>query len=327
MTDRALQLILASLAVPAVLFGYLALVEALIRLVPHRRQGRLRPWLWLLPGLAFLAVFLAFPLLNTIVLSVLDATASQFVGLSNFADLATDPALRGAVANSLVWIVGLTGITVLLGLALAVLTDRVRYERAAKADAVHADRDLVRRRGRHLEVHVRLPPRRAHRRPARSTRWRWQPAATPVTWLIDSPAQHLGADRRRGSGCSRLLSRDPVGGAEGPARRAAGGGPGRRRDRVAGLPAGSSCRSLARRSPSSPTTMVIGALKAFDIVYVMTNGNFDTEVDRERGCTRRCSASRDFGRASAIAVVLLVAAIVRCSHGTSARFRRQEASR
>jgi alpha-glucoside transport system permease protein len=73
------------------------------------------------------------------------------------------------------------------------------------------------------------------------------------------------------------------------------------------------------------TTMLITALKAFDIVYVMTNGNFETEVIANRMYKEMFNV-RDFGRASAIAVVLLVA-IVPVMLLNLRRFREQEAIR
>ena len=73
------------------------------------------------------------------------------------------------------------------------------------------------------------------------------------------------------------------------------------------------------------TTMVIIALKAFDIVYVMTNGNFDTEVIANRMYKEMFNV-RDFGRASAIAVVLLARDRAGHAGSTSARFRDQEAT-
>ena len=306
MTDRALQLILASLAVPAVLFGYLALVEALVRLVPHRRQGRLRPWLWLLPGLAFLTVFLAFPLLNTIVLSVLDATASQFVGFSNFADLATDPALRGAVANSLVWIVGLTGITVLLGLVLAVLTDRVRYERAAKAVLFMPLAISFVAAG---VIWRFMYEYRAPGSPQTGTLNAVAVAAggDPVTWLAQSPlntgALIVAAGWMFTGFCLVILSAG-LKSLPGELLEAA---------RVDGATEWQVFRRiiLPLLSPTIAvvaTTMAIGALKAFDLVYVMTNGNFETDVVATRMYKELFSA-RDLGQASAIAVVLLVAVI------------------
>jgi alpha-glucoside transport system permease protein len=73
------------------------------------------------------------------------------------------------------------------------------------------------------------------------------------------------------------------------------------------------------------TTMIIFALKAFDIVYVMTNGNYGTEVIANR-MYKELFNTRDFGRASAIAVVLLVA-IVPVMIFNLKRFREQEAIR
>jgi alpha-glucoside transport system permease protein len=52
-------------------------------------------------------------------------------------------------------------------------------------------------------------------------------------------------------------------------------------------------------------TMVIASLKAFDIVYVMTNGSFDTEVIANRMYKELFTFNAP-GRASAIAVILLL---------------------
>ena len=73
------------------------------------------------------------------------------------------------------------------------------------------------------------------------------------------------------------------------------------------------------------TTMVIFALKAFDIVYVMTNGNYDTEVIANR-MYKEMFNFRHFGRAAAIATVLL-AAIVPVMFFNVGRFRAQEETR
>jgi alpha-glucoside transport system permease protein len=55
------------------------------------------------------------------------------------------------------------------------------------------------------------------------------------------------------------------------------------------------------------TTLVIFALKAFDIVYVMTNGNYDTDVLANR--MYKLITVQHFGIGSAVAIILLVAVI------------------
>jgi alpha-glucoside transport system permease protein len=52
------------------------------------------------------------------------------------------------------------------------------------------------------------------------------------------------------------------------------------------------------------TTLVVFVLKVFDLVYIMTNGNFDTEVIANH--MYKMLQYPDFGRASAIAVILLI---------------------
>ena len=56
------------------------------------------------------------------------------------------------------------------------------------------------------------------------------------------------------------------------------------------------------------TTLVIFALKAFDVVYVMTGGNYNTDVLAFRMYEQLYTAGNN-GHASAVAVILLVAVI------------------
>ncbi|MCA9920602.1 MAG: sugar ABC transporter permease, partial [Anaerolineales bacterium] len=56
------------------------------------------------------------------------------------------------------------------------------------------------------------------------------------------------------------------------------------------------------------TTIFIAILKVFDIVYVMTSGKFDTEVIANRMFVEMFNF-RNFGRASSLAVILLVVVV------------------
>lgn len=73
------------------------------------------------------------------------------------------------------------------------------------------------------------------------------------------------------------------------------------------------------------TTMVINVLKLFDIVYVMTGGNFGTNVIASRMYTEMYSSAQ-YGRGTAIAVVLILF-IIPFIVLNIRRFMKQEAMR
>ena len=73
------------------------------------------------------------------------------------------------------------------------------------------------------------------------------------------------------------------------------------------------------------TTMVINVLKIFDIVYVMTGGNYGTEVIANRMYVEMYTSFKT-GRAAAIAIIL-IAVIVPAMIFNIRRFREQEATR
>jgi alpha-glucoside transport system permease protein len=73
------------------------------------------------------------------------------------------------------------------------------------------------------------------------------------------------------------------------------------------------------------TTVVIIALKSFDIVYTMTNGAFGTDVIARQMYAQLYEVG-NAGRASAVAIVLVVA-IIPFMAVNIRRFREQEAIR
>ena len=73
------------------------------------------------------------------------------------------------------------------------------------------------------------------------------------------------------------------------------------------------------------TTVIIYALKTFDVVFTMTNGNFDTNVIALLMYQELFNNGQP-GRAAAVAVVLF-AAIVPVMWVNIQRFRQQEAIR
>ena len=73
------------------------------------------------------------------------------------------------------------------------------------------------------------------------------------------------------------------------------------------------------------TTVVVLVLKVFDIVFVMTGGNLQTDVIASR-MIKEMFNFRNFGRGSAIAVILLIA-VIPVMVANIRRFRQQELDR
>ena len=100
--------------------------------------------LFLAPAALLLLVFLVYPAIYTVLLSFnrgRNGIFEQWVGLDNYArlfadkdflDLSTFPP-SGALWNNVLWMVFYTSIVIFLGLILAVVAARVRYESVVKA--------------------------------------------------------------------------------------------------------------------------------------------------------------------------------------------------
>src|SRR5690242_17824275 len=103
------------------------------RKAPEERRDSFVAWLWIGPAVLFVAALLFYPVLNTIWTSFFNFDGSKFVGLKNFQLIFTNANLLQVLRNNLLWLVLATAGTVLLGLIIAVLVDRVRIESFAKA--------------------------------------------------------------------------------------------------------------------------------------------------------------------------------------------------
>ncbi len=121
------------------------------------KQGKVAPWLYLLPALLVMSFFIVYPMINTIILSFKngDGTASAATtcvsgkscwgifenyhyALTSEFDFSSPAAFwntfwTSSFGNNIKWIILMTAGTVAIGLAFAVLSDRVKYEPLAKA--------------------------------------------------------------------------------------------------------------------------------------------------------------------------------------------------
>ena len=104
-------------------------VGALVSLLQPKWRDRILPWVFVGPALLLLAVFLVYPAAGTILRSLQD-DEGQFT-LANYAVM-TEPDFVTILRNNVIWLIVGTGASVVLGLIIAGLFDRVRRESLAK---------------------------------------------------------------------------------------------------------------------------------------------------------------------------------------------------
>lgn len=321
--DRLVMAIIVIVGVPAAMVGYIALVEWTVERLPFAIRGRMRPWLWVGPALFLLIAFLIYPTLNTIYLSFFNFDSTQFVGWKNYIDFFSNSATLDAIKNNLLWLIFLTGATVAFGLLIAVLFDKVSYEAAAKAIIFIPMAISFVAAGVIWKLMYDYQP------PGRPQTGTLNAIVTmvgsqPVPWLVDRTTNNpaliwVGIWMWTGFAMVILsagLKSIPVEILE--AGRVDGATEFQILRHIIIPMLGSTIAVVA-------TTMIIFALKAFDIVYVMTNGNFGTDVMANLMYKQMFNFT-NFGLASAIAVVLLLA-IAPVMLINIRRFREQEAIR
>lgn len=97
------------------------------------RAGLIRPWLFLLPAILLLMVYLVYPLIYSIILSFQDSRGQDYVGFSNYQWLINDSKFRESITNNLLWLLIVPAASTFFGLIAAALTDRIRWGNFAKA--------------------------------------------------------------------------------------------------------------------------------------------------------------------------------------------------
>ncbi len=291
-----------------------------INALPKPWNKRLLPWVYVGPALLFLAAYLIVPTLQTIYLSFLGARSRNFVGLDNYIYAFTDQTMLMAFRNNLLWLVLVTGVSVSLGLIVAVLVDKVRYEAIAKSIIF-------------LPMAISFV--------GASVIWKfvydYQPAGQPQIGLLNAIITSFGFEPvgwlvQRSvnnfaliaimiwlyTGFCMVILSAAVKGIPDDVIEAA---------KIDGANSWQIFWRITIPMIRSTlvvvsTTMVILVLKVFDIVFVMTGGNQGTEVIASL-MIKEMFNYNNFGRGSAIAVVLLIL-IIPVMITNIRRFRTQE---
>ena len=261
-----------------------------------------RPYVFIGPAIAMLAVFLIGPALLTIV-----SSATEDEGLvANWGFVLTSPEMWLAFRNNIVWLVLGTGGSVVIGLLVATLVDRVKREALAK-------------------TFVFLPL--AISMVGASVIWRfvyaWQPEGEPQigsinavwTGLGNEPVPWLQVPPLNTLALIVIMIWLQTGFAMVVLSAALKGVPSEVIEAARMDGAGEASVFIRIVVPmirgtliAVATTVAIAILKVFDIVYVTTGGRFDTEMLANR-MFAEMFIFRNFGVASAIATILFIAVI------------------
>jgi alpha-glucoside transport system permease protein len=256
-----------------------------------------------------LAWFLAIPTLRTLYKSLFDRTGNTFVGIDNYTAVFTERAMIEAFRNNFFWMIFGTFFSVAIGLAIAVLADRSKFERVAKS--------LI-----FLPMAISFV--------GAGIIWNFiyevKPIDSPQIGLLNALVVGLGGEPRAWvawteinpfnnfflilivvwlqTGFAMVLFSAALKGIPSElieAARVDGANEWQIFFRVM-IP------YIQGTIITVTTTIIIFTLKIFDVVMVMTGGQFGTEVIATQ-FYRQFFSNRNFGYGSAIAIILLVAVI------------------
>lgn len=106
------------------------------------RANLVRPWLFLFPALFALGLYLAYPVFETLRLSVTERVpipggggtyTFKFVGFDNYSQMMGEPKFWEAVRNNFMWLLVVPALSTMFGLIAAQLTDRLKWGSIAKS--------------------------------------------------------------------------------------------------------------------------------------------------------------------------------------------------
>jgi alpha-glucoside transport system permease protein len=283
------------------------LLNKLAELLPGRWEDRVKPYLYLLPAFAAIGLYLIYPTIQTFIYSFANKRSTEFVGFSNYTNLLKSPQFQSTLFNTLLWILVAPAATIAVGLLIATLADRLKpsAEKTAK-------------------TFVFLPL--AIGAVSAGAIWSFVYQANPpnqnqigllngiVVALGGEPVQWLQVSTLRANsfllmvillwiqvGFAMVLLSAAIKGVPTETLEAA---------RLDGAGEGSIFFRIV--IPQIRTTLItvfitvlIGVLKTFDIVYVMTNGNFNTNIIAVQ-FFNELFTNRNNGYAAAIVVMLLI---------------------
>lgn len=273
-------------------------------LLKTRQYNRVIPYIFVCPAVIIIAWYLLIPTARSLVLSFMDKRSEHFVGFDNYKYVFTDKTMLTSIRNTVIWLVCGTAFSVIIGLAVAIMAERSSFEKLAKT--------LI-----FLPMAISLVGAGViwkfiyAYRPAGGTQIGLLNAIVtacggqPRNWLGSAPLNNLfliaifvwlqtGFALVVFSAALKGVSTEMI-----EAARIDGAGEFRILMQIVIPDISSSIVTVS-------TTILLAALKCFDIVFSMTNGLFGTEVLASQQY-KQMFKFLHYGRGSAIAIVILLA--------------------
>ena len=114
-------------------FGVVAVILLLTQRLRTRSGELVQSAAFVLPAVLLILVGLLYPALDTINQSFRNASGTEWVGLENYRTIFTDSDQVRVLGNTALWVVLVPLVSTVIGLVYAVLIDRARFEKFAKA--------------------------------------------------------------------------------------------------------------------------------------------------------------------------------------------------
>lgn len=302
--DRIRLLVVAVMVIGVVAVVYLRVGDRAVSRLPTRWNRRLLPWVFLGPAALVLALALLFPALSTVVLSFFDKDGSAFVGLDNYTSILTDPVTQVALRHTALWVLLLPTLSVLVGLTIALMTDRLRYGSVVKAALFIPIAISAVAAGVIWTFMYDYQPAIATQTGTLNAIITSIPGGQPIAWIVSESTNNyalIGAMLWTQAGFAMVIFSAGLRSIPDELTEAA---------RLDGASEWQAVRhvTLPLLLPTAvvvATTMTIIALKAFDIIYVMTNGQYGTDV-LSTVMYRQLFTAKDDGGAGAVATILML---------------------
>ena len=121
----AAQAVIGGIAITALIYW---LLNLLIHRLPEKIKKKIEPYVFIGPVLILIGIFIVIPTIQSIRLSFMEEEidgSTTWVGLQNFKDLFAEEYFPSMVVNNLMWIAIVPLLTVSIGLAIAQLANNV----------------------------------------------------------------------------------------------------------------------------------------------------------------------------------------------------------